>query len=100
MLRAPGRHPYRPAHIHFQVSADGYTPVTTELYLEGDPYLDSDVVFGVRSSLIVNPVRHDSPDEAAGYGVTAPFYTLNYDFELPHACACSWLIPTCLTIQF
>jgi hypothetical protein len=85
MLRAVGRHPYRPAHIHFRVSADGYVPLTTELYLEGDHYIDSDVVFGVRSSLIVNAERHDSPDEAAKYGVTAPFHILNYDFVLPPA---------------
>lgn len=83
MLRAVGRHPYRPAHIHFKVSADGYVPLTTELYMEGDPYIDSDVVFGVRSALIVNPVRHESAQEAARQGLAAPFYTLEYDFVLP-----------------
>ena len=82
MLRSTGRHPYRPAHVHFKVSAEGCAPLTTELYMEGDPYIDSDVVFGVRSSLIVEPMRHDSPETAAHYGVTAPFYTLNYDFVL------------------
>ncbi len=85
MLRAAGRHPYRPAHIHFRVSADGYLPLTTELYMEGDPYIDSDVVFGVRSSLIVDPVRHDSTEETTRDGVSAPSYTLNYDFVLPRA---------------
>lgn len=82
MLRAVGRHPYRPAHIHFILSADGYEAVTTELFVEGDPYLDSDAVFGVRGSLVVDFVRHDSPEEAAQYGVANPFYTVEYEFVL------------------
>lgn len=82
MLRALNRHPYRPAHIHFIVSADGYVPVTTHLFARGDPYLSSDAVFGVKESLIVDFVRHDSADEAAQHGVRAPFYTVEYDFVL------------------
>lgn len=82
MLRAVGRHPYRPAHIHFIVSAEGYEAVTTEIFVEGDPYLDSDAVFGVRSSLVVDFVRSESTEEAARYGVAAPFYTVEYDFIL------------------
>ena len=85
MLAALGRHPYRPAHIHFIVSADGYKPLTTELFVEGDPYLDSDAVFGVRDSLVVSFMRHDSADEAKQRGVTAPFYTVNYDFVMEPA---------------
>lgn len=85
MLMAVGRHPYRPAHIHFIVAAEGYKPVTTELFADGDPYLDSDVVFGVRDSLVVDFVRHDSADEAKQHGVIAPFYTVNYDFVLEPA---------------
>ncbi|GIK37711.1 MAG: 6-chlorohydroxyquinol-1,2-dioxygenase [Chloroflexota bacterium] len=85
MLRAVGRHPYRPAHIHFIVSAAGYEAVTTELFAEGDPYLDSDAVFGVRSSLVVDFVRSESAEEAARYGVTAPFSTVEYDFILQPA---------------
>ena len=53
LLLATGSHPYRPAHIHFIVSAEDYRPVTTEIFAEGDPYVDSDVVFGVRDSLVV-----------------------------------------------
>lgn len=82
MLRAVGRHPYRPAHIHFILSADGYEAVTTELFVEGDPYLDSDAVFGVRGSLVVDFVQHNSAEEAAQYGVANPFYTVEYDFVL------------------
>jgi len=82
MLIATRRHPYRPAHIHFIVSADGYTSVTTELFAEGDPYLDSDAVFGVRGSLVVPFVHHASADEAVRLNVSAPFWTVDYDFVL------------------
>jgi hydroxyquinol 1,2-dioxygenase len=85
MLIAARRHPYRPAHIHFIVSADGYRSVTTELFAAGDPYLDSDAVFGVRESLVVPFVRHESADEAARLNVSAPFYTVDYDFVLEPA---------------
>jgi hydroxyquinol 1,2-dioxygenase len=85
MLIALGRHPYRPAHIHFIVSADGYSSVTTELFAEGDPYIDSDAVFGVRDSLVVPFVRHESPDEVARYNMPTPFYTVDYDFVLEPA---------------
>jgi hydroxyquinol 1,2-dioxygenase len=57
MLRALGRHPYRPAHIHFIVSAPAFETLTTALYINGDRYLDSDAVFGSRPSLVVD-YRH------------------------------------------
>ncbi|HEU5369466.1 MAG TPA: intradiol ring-cleavage dioxygenase, partial [Ktedonobacterales bacterium] len=82
MLRALGRHPYRPAHIHLLISAEGFAPVTTHLFVKGDSYLDSDAVFGTKDSLVVEFVRHDSAEEAARYGVSAPFYTAEYDFVL------------------
>src|SRR6185503_19720250 len=64
MLAALGRHPMRPAHVHFIVSAPGYQSVTTHVFVEGDPYLDSDAVFGVKESLIVPFVRHDDAPAA------------------------------------
>lgn len=82
MLRALGRHPYRPAHIHFQISAEGYRALTTELYVSDDPYLESDAVFGVRPSLIVDFRRNESEREAGERGVSAPFYTVEYEFVL------------------
>jgi hydroxyquinol 1,2-dioxygenase len=61
MLVATGRHPWRPAHLHFMIKADGHETLVTHLFREDDPYLDSDVVFGVRNSLIVqmpeNPAK-------------------------------------------
>ena len=89
MLTALGRHPYRPAHIHFIVSADGYEPVTTHLFVEGDPYLDSDAVFGVKQSLIKRFEKHDDPEDAAKRGVKVPFYTVEHDFRLAPANAAS-----------
>jgi len=52
MLLAAGGHPWRPAHIHFRIRAAGYRMLITHIFREPDPYLDSDAVFGVRSSLI------------------------------------------------
>lgn len=83
MLAAMGRHPYRPAHIHFMISAEGYKSVTTELYVDGDPYLDSDAVFGVRESLVVPFVQNDSGETTPRSGV--PAFTVDYDFVLEPA---------------
>lgn len=55
LLEALGRHPNRPAHIHFMITAPGYRRLVTHLFIEGDPYLASDAVFGVKQSLIVRP---------------------------------------------
>lgn len=52
LLAAAGRSPMRPAHIHFRVRADGYRTVTTHVFAAGDPFLDSDPVFGVKESLV------------------------------------------------
>jgi hydroxyquinol 1,2-dioxygenase len=82
LLRALGRHPYRPAHVHFIVTAEGYRPLTTHLFVKGDPYLASDAVFATRDSLVVDFVQRDSAAEAAEHGVTAPFYLIAYDFVL------------------
>ncbi|MGD1071917.1 MAG: dioxygenase [Bryobacteraceae bacterium] len=60
MLRATGRHAWRPAHIHFAVSADGYEPVITHIFDSTDPYLKSDAVFAVKNSLIREFQRDDS----------------------------------------
>lgn len=52
LLGATNRHPYRPAHIHFIVSAPGYRPLTTHIFVAGSEYIDSDAVFAVKKSLI------------------------------------------------
>jgi hydroxyquinol 1,2-dioxygenase len=52
LLAATARHPYRPAHVHFMISAPGYERLVTHIFAEGSPYIESDAVFGVKSSLI------------------------------------------------
>jgi hypothetical protein len=64
------------------ISAKGYQPVTTELFVADDPYLDSDAVFGVRESLIVPFVHNDSNEAARQLNVSVPFFTVDYDFVL------------------
>jgi hydroxyquinol 1,2-dioxygenase len=59
MLSALGRHPWRPAHLHFMITAPGYERLVTHVLRHGDRYLDSDAVFGVRLSLIAQWVHHD-----------------------------------------
>ncbi len=82
VLARMGRHPMRPAHLHFMVSAPGYETVVTHLFVKGDPYLESDVVFGVKDSLIVDFKRSESQAEAQKFGLKAPFYRASYDFVL------------------
>ncbi|HZP86722.1 MAG TPA: intradiol ring-cleavage dioxygenase [Burkholderiales bacterium] len=82
MLLKMGRHPYRPAHTHMIVSAPGYGPVTTHLFVEGDPYLESDAVFGVKNSLVVDFVKHEPGTAPDGRKLDKPYYTVKYDFGL------------------
>jgi hydroxyquinol 1,2-dioxygenase len=82
LLRTASRSPMRPAHIHFMVSAPGHRTLTTHLFSEGDPYLDSDAVFGVKSSLIVD-FKHNEPGTAPdGSDMSVPYYVMSYDFVL------------------
>jgi hydroxyquinol 1,2-dioxygenase len=85
LLTATGRHPYRPAHIHFIVAADGHLPVTTHIFVAGSPYLDSDAVFAVKQRLITDFARVDDPDQAAAFGVEAPFRHAEFDVVLQPA---------------
>jgi hydroxyquinol 1,2-dioxygenase len=85
LLTATGRHPYRPAHIHFIVAADGHLPVTTHVFVAGSPYLDSDAVFAVKQRLIRDFATVDDPDQAATYGVKAPFRHAHFDVVLQPA---------------
>jgi hydroxyquinol 1,2-dioxygenase len=82
LLKATGRHPMRPAHIHFMVRAPGYKPLTTHIFVEGDPYLESDAVFGVKDSLVVDFDWNNSKDEAARYGLEAPYIDVGFEIVL------------------
>ena len=85
MLRATGRHPNRPAHIHFIVAADGHQPVTTHIFTPDDPYLRSDAVFGVKESLVGSFVEVDDAAEAERLGVPNPFWVCEQDWILTKA---------------
>jgi hydroxyquinol 1,2-dioxygenase len=85
MLMRLGRHPYRPAHIHFILSAPGHERVVTHLFAAGDPYLHSDTVFGVKPSLVVQLAEHPPGAAPDGSTVARPFHTLDYDFVLTPA---------------
>jgi hydroxyquinol 1,2-dioxygenase len=54
LLAASGGHPYRPAHIHFKITAEGFDALTTHLFVAADEFIQSDAVFAVRNSLIVD----------------------------------------------
>jgi len=82
LLRNLGRHPYRPAHIHFIVSAPGFQPIVTHLFDKDDPYLASDVVFGVKDSLVCDINQHDDAKAAAEVGLQNPFWSLQHEFKL------------------
>ncbi|TQS28443.1 dioxygenase [Microbispora sp. KK1-11] len=79
LLRALGRHPMRPAHIHYRVEAPGHRPVTTHVFVAGDEYLDSDAAFAVKEELIVTPVIRR---EGESYGVDGPFADFVFDVRL------------------
>lgn len=85
LLAELGRHPWRPAHLHFLITAPGYERLVTHVFREGDRYLDSDAVFGVRSSLIARWEHQTSAVAPDGSPMEQPFYTLNFDFVLNRA---------------
>ncbi|MEZ5740159.1 MAG: intradiol ring-cleavage dioxygenase [Burkholderiaceae bacterium] len=85
LLRLMGRHPWRPAHIHTMLTRDGYQSVTTHLFVKGDQYLDSDAVFGVKDSLIVEFVDHPPGKAPDGSSVAEPFSVATYDFVMAPA---------------
>jgi hydroxyquinol 1,2-dioxygenase len=82
MLEAMGRHPNRPGHIHFIVSAEGYKTVVTHIFPSDSMYLDSDTVFGVKESLIAEFKRHAPGQAPTGEKIDVPFHTCEYDFRL------------------
>ncbi|HET7487869.1 MAG TPA: dioxygenase [Acidimicrobiales bacterium] len=67
LLGALGRHLIRPGHIHFKLSHPTCQSITTQIYFEGDPYIDSDVVGAVKDSLIVSLVRNGEAETRCSY---------------------------------
>ena len=83
ILRSTGRHSWRPAHIHFVITAPGHQKLTTHLFDSVDPYLRSDTVFAVKDSLICTFREHQEPDAlAARLGINGPYLTNEFDFVM------------------
>ncbi len=87
ILRACGRHPWRPSHLHFIVEAEGFKPLVTEVFAADDPYLDQDTVFGVRKDLVMT--YQEMPADsfpAEGFElsgkVDAPYLKVDFDLTL------------------
>ncbi|MCP3712436.1 hydroxyquinol 1,2-dioxygenase [Paraburkholderia sp. CNPSo 3274] len=83
MLDAQGRHPFRPAHVHFKLSAPGFETIVTHVFIDGDPYLESDVVFGVKDALITKLLRIDGQVIPGGHEVASGTSLITYKFVLP-----------------
>lgn len=79
LLRAQARHPYRPAHLHFLVHAPGFRTLITQVFVDDDQYLESDVVFGVTRALIGGYVRGEGP---APDGTDGEWWSLDYTLHL------------------
>jgi hydroxyquinol 1,2-dioxygenase len=82
MLTATNRHPWRPAHVHFMISAPGFETLVTHVFSAGDEYLDSDAVFGVKNSLIREFTREQPGKLPDGTETTTPWRHLTYHFGL------------------
>jgi hydroxyquinol 1,2-dioxygenase len=80
-VRATKRHHYRPAHLHFLIYKPGFKTLISQIYVNDDERLDSDVQFGVTKALIGNYVRHDN-GKAPASDVEPPWYSLDYTFPM------------------
>ncbi|WP_420402369.1 dioxygenase [Nisaea sp.] len=87
MLRATGRHAWRPSHLHIIVRAPGYRSLVTELFPDNDPYLDEDAVFGVREGIVMHYEPHESRDDLPADleirdTIATPYLMVDFDFVL------------------
>jgi catechol 1,2-dioxygenase len=82
LLRALGRHPFRPAHLHYILDAPGHARLVTHIFDPDDPYIASDAVFGVKESLLARFEKITDPDQIAAAGFDRPFFLVEHDFIL------------------
>lgn len=82
LLDQLGRHGTRPAHIHFFVTADGYRKLTTQINIDGDPFLWDDFAFATRDGLVPKINRFDDAKSMDAHGVETPFASIDFDFTL------------------
>lgn len=82
LLGKLGRHPYRPAHLHYILEAEGFETLITHIFDPDDPYINSDAVFGVKQSLLAEFEWVEDPDRIAEAGMQGPYYEVVNDFVL------------------
>jgi catechol 1,2-dioxygenase len=80
-IRIQGRHNLRPAHLHFLVYKEGYKTHISQVYVNDDPNLETDVQFGVTSALVGNYLRHEN-ESAPASDVSGPWYSLDFTFTV------------------
>ncbi|WP_137176089.1 catechol 1,2-dioxygenase [Massilia sp. HP4] len=82
LLGLLGRHGTRPAHIHFFVTAPGHRKLTTQINIEGDPYLWDDFAFATREGLVPPVTLVNDAATLRAREAEAPFYSIDFDFDL------------------
>lgn len=82
LLGNMGRHPFRPAHLHYIVSADGYEELVTHIFDPDDEYIGSDAVFGVKESLLAKFELIEDAEQIKAANQTGPYYEVVHDFVL------------------
>ena len=85
LLGKLGRHPYRPAHLHYILEAEGFETLITHIFDPDDEYIHSDAVFGVKESLLAKFDLIEDPARIAAEGAKGPFYEVVHDFVLAPA---------------
>jgi catechol 1,2-dioxygenase len=85
ILSALGRHGHRPAHIHFFVSAPSHRHLTTQINIDGDPYLRDDFAYATKEALIPAVARLAGGELGAACGVQGPYAEIAFDFVLQPA---------------
>jgi protocatechuate 3,4-dioxygenase beta subunit len=85
LLHALGRHPYRPAHLHYIIDAPGFERLVTHIFDPNDAYINSDAVFGVKKSLLAAFKRVQDPTRARVLGFAGEFWEVEHDFLLAKA---------------
>jgi hydroxyquinol 1,2-dioxygenase len=87
MLKATGRHPFRPAHVHFLIASPNYETLVTHVFAADSPYLDSDTVFGVKDTLIREFIRETAGVAPDGIAMSRSWRRLSFDFGLKEIAA-------------
>ena len=80
LVRATGRHNFRPAHLHFLIFKEGFKTLISQIYVNDDEKLETDVQFGVTRALVGNYVRHNGAEPTGD--VQGEWYSLDQTFVM------------------